>query len=62
MPPPWVPGDTTADDGDFSHFTDFIDNDLDIDFGAFERDDDDELPGVFKDLWKNLHSFTTNTH
>jgi len=50
MPPPWVPGDTTADDGDFSHFTDFIDNDLDIDFGAFERDDDDELPGVFKDL------------
>ena len=55
IPPPWVPGDTTEDSGDFRHFADFIENDLDIDFGAFDQiDSTEELPEVFKDLQDSL--------
>lgn len=36
IPPPWVPGDEVQDEADFRHFQDFIENDLDIGFEAFE--------------------------
>ena len=51
IPLPWVPGDSISGAGDFQHFNDFIENDLDIDFTAFDTIDENEsLPDVFSEL------------